>query len=372
VSIKLIDPPNHIGLCLTNVIIDFGQPVRIESLRGSVLVQAANGLLRALVPIEYSGDFSKIGFAVATPQICGGSADKSYISINSGVVRGDGLRLGDRLTFSFEFAKKSENTYLPLSTSTVITPSEPVKSPRSITMTAARVNETSRLMLSWAADERTAAYYIGSTLHLLPMDGTRLVADSPENRTRHFGNGDLIFVLRTAATFVNKLYQDSVQIRVGDLSRSDGETPYVLSGSDRIYLHPEGSHVRGQDVDIAYIETADGSIDWERNFWLLYSILDRTGVDLIMTAYVEQFRALAAEAFQAGLINSTAVGRFDSPKFQKNTDMNHDKHFHVSVRNSDNNYESSRFGLADDVYNCYIKLRPGNRGVAGNFCRSPF
>ena len=107
----------------------------------------------------------------------------------------------------------------------------------------------------------------------------------------------------------------------------------------------------------------------EKNFWLVYAILQSTGVDMVITAYKAEFIQMARKAHNAGLINSLALGRFN--KLTQDDGLNHDKHLHISVRNSVNRYVSRKFLLSDDVYNCYLALKPDYSGGDLNFCGDP-
>jgi hypothetical protein len=198
------------------------------------------------------------------------------------------------------------------------------------------------------------------------MAGTVMRLNSEWNRPNQYANPDLIYTLRRAAKLTEFLVGSNFVIPVADMSSSSGNTPTISDGTP---AHPLGSHTKGQDADIAYILDANGKIDFEKNFWLVYGILQSTGVDMVITAYRSDFIQMARRAHDAGLINTLALARFN--KLTQDGELNHDKHLHVSVRNSVNRYVSRRFQYSDDVYNCYLSLRPEYSGGELNFCGDP-
>lgn len=235
-----------------------------------------------------------------------------------------------------------------------------------ITVTPERLNAALIAMRSWIETESTRPLYRGADLKLMPLEHL-LKPFSPVSRARHYGNSDLLYVLRRAARFTQMLFPELEAIPVADLSQPDGGTPRV----DDILLHPAGSHEGGRDADVAYITTGAGDVRgarWhlERNFWFTYGILQSTGVDLVITAYKDELRDLAAMAHRQGLINSLAVGRFNT--LMSDQTLNHDKHLHISVRNGSNASKSRMFSPTDDVYACYLGLRPSVAGGNFNYC----
>jgi hypothetical protein len=238
--------------------------------------------------------------------------------------------------------------------------------------TAERYNYAVQAMLKWASAERQLPLYSGTGLALLPFVGTALEPFVPASRDRHYGKSDLIYTLRRAAAFTKLLLPSVTRIGVADLSTPSGVTPSIQLGNERIFAHPEGSH-RGDDVDVSYLTTGSGNdpnapYDIERNFWFLYGVMRSTGVDLVMTAFSEELKQFAAKAFERGLIGETALARFESAKIMQDDALNHDKHVHIAVKNSDNIGQSRRFLKSDDAYNCYLALRRWGGGANGNFC----
>jgi hypothetical protein len=153
----------------------------------------------------------------------------------------------------------------------------------------------------------------------------------------------------------------------------DGSTPSIQMGGAKTLLHPAGSHENGKDIDISYLkrtglgeESGTSGMDMEKNFWFMYSILQSTSVDLVITAYKDDYVAIARDLYQRGIISDLAVGRFNS--LVDDSSLNHDKHMHVTVTNMANRYVSRKFKPADDVYNCYLSLRPNQQGGNLNYC----
>ena len=230
------------------------------------------------------------------------------------------------------------------------------------------INAGFNSQLAWEQAAKTHAVYQKNILTQFQI-GDPFAPTSDQVLVRHFASPDLTYVLNRAGSFFSKLWTQKKTVFLADMSNANGETPSVGSGQNRIFRHPVGSHIKGQDVDIPYIKQSNGTdLDWEANFWLFYSLMQNTGVDLIITAYKSEFIALAQQAYRQGLINHIALARFDSVRMLQDTGLGHDDHLHVSVRNGDNDSISKKFSLSDNVYNCYLKLKPAGRGVGGNFC----
>ena len=72
----------------------------------------------------------------------------------------------------------------------------------------------------------------------------------------HYSNlrREVIYVVREAALRTYEAFPDTNPIATLDMSERDGDTPGRMRGQLR---HPEGTHVEGNDIDIAYYQTGE-------------------------------------------------------------------------------------------------------------------
>ncbi|MGE0172145.1 MAG: hypothetical protein AB7T49_05145 [Oligoflexales bacterium] len=351
------------GQCVRNVEVNFAEPVNRATLMGSVILAGEENIRRALVLTEGDQTSSRFVFAAAHKSFCRVQGFEKVV-VKRGIKMTSGKNLERDVSWpiwsnAFDAAPDSEQW-------TNMDPKGSCPGVGCLFTSLGKISSALYRIAAWQNSEKSNSIYKTGGLKLLPMGQTALEPYSPVNRKNHYGNNDTIFVLRKASKFLEFLYPERTPVRIADLSASDGNTPRTSSGT---YTHPQGAHVKGQDVDISYVEMGDGSLDWEKNFWLVYSIIQSTGVDLVITAFKDQFIDMAEFAYQHGMINKIARARFN--KLSYDTEMNHDKHLHVSIRNSVNNYKSRRFMLSDDVYSCYLALDPRYSGGDLNFCGDP-
>ena len=72
----------------------------------------------------------------------------------------------------------------------------------------------------------------------------------------HYSNlrREVIYLVREAALRTYNAFPDTNPIATLDMSERDGDTPGRMRGQLR---HPEGTHVEGNDIDIAYFQTGE-------------------------------------------------------------------------------------------------------------------
>lgn len=65
---------------------------------------------------------------------------------------------------------------------------------------------------------------------------------------------EVIYLVRYAAFETARAFPDTNPIALMDMSEREGDTPGTAEGRLR---HPQGTHVRGNDIDVAYYQTGD-------------------------------------------------------------------------------------------------------------------
>jgi hypothetical protein len=349
--------------CVSSVEMSFSAPVNRATLMGNVILAGEDNIRRALVLTEGNSTSDRFTFAAAHKPFCRYQGFEKVV-LKQGVKMTSGKSLSSDLTWPVW--SNSLDSSAGSGGWASIQPKMGCPSSGCLFTSMSAISSALYRISAWQDKEKTKTIYKNNSLKLLPLDETSLEPFSEVNRKNHFGNNDTIYVLRKASKFLDFLYSERTPVRIADLSGSDGGTPKTSSGQ---VTHPVGAHTKGQDVDISYVEQGDGTYDWEKNFWLVYSIIQSTGVDLVITAFKDQFVQMAEFAYQRGMINKIARARFN--KLSYDAGMNHDKHMHVSLRNSVNKYKSRRFMLSDDVYSCYLALDPKYSGGDLNFCGDP-
>ena len=75
----------------------------------------------------------------------------------------------------------------------------------------------------------------------------------------HYSNlrREVVYLVRHATEQVQTQWPDTMPLSLMDMSQTDGDTPGRDEGSLR---HPEGTHVYGNDIDIAYYQTGDDNL----------------------------------------------------------------------------------------------------------------
>jgi hypothetical protein len=368
--------------CVESVTVDFKKPMRLATVQGRVFLQNDYNSRRALIVDRVDAAHQTFVFKSAEASYCNDHTriNELFISREARAVSGEALARDFEAKLEFP---PSRDTMPGGGISDM--PGGGISGAANvgwggrasggscregsgdcISVSAERLNRAVAGMQDWMQSDKANAIYRSGGLELMPLDYL-MQPFHPANRRRQYGSPDLLYVLRRAARFTQLLFPSLGEIPIADMSEADGGTPQL----DGLLLHPEGSHRNGRDADVAYITKGRGNEvdkgwDQEKNFWFLYGVLQSTGVDLVMTAYKAEYVELAREAHRKGLINSLAVGRFNM--LMQDTNMNHDKHFHVSVGNANNGYQSRRFKASDDVYTCYLSLRPDLNGGERNYC----
>jgi hypothetical protein len=353
------------GTCIDKVELDFPEPINEATLLGKLTAVGDGNYRRALAITGTKNNGTSFTFAAAHSRFCMEPNNIRRLALGGGYKTTSGRQQAATLEIPVSFSQSIQSGQKSLSLSTIAGP-RCVQS-NCFNVSPAKLSQGMQQLRSWLAKEKNQPYYKQSSLKTLPMSGTILKLNSEWNRPNQYANPDLIYTIRRAAKLTEYIVGKNATIPVADMSNRNGQTPTLSDGTTP--AHPLGSHTKGQDVDLAYIPNSQGGIDMEKSFWLVYSILQSTGVDMVITAYKAEFIQMARKAHGAGLINSLALGRFN--KLTHDDGLNHDKHLHVSVRNSVNRYVSRRFLLSDDVYNCYLSLRPDYSGGELNFCGDP-
>ena len=75
----------------------------------------------------------------------------------------------------------------------------------------------------------------------------------------HYSNlrREVAYLVRYAAAQTALTFEDTNPLALMDMSQADGDVPGRMVGSLR---HPEGTHVGGNDIDIAYYQTGDDNL----------------------------------------------------------------------------------------------------------------
>ena len=384
--------------CLSAVTISFSESVSYASLLGQVTLIDRFNSKKPLAIADVSRDSKRITF---TPTDGGQFCDKTHayetILIGSGVASEDselgpagyikfkypqgrnfssskglsnelnfvrsGIPSKRQLNFLGTAKKDSECAPAQKFRLTNLQPTDAV--------TGDTIARAYRKVEHFLGNEKRRSIYRSNRVTKLSRHGTILEPRGPKSSSRHYGRPDLILQVRRAAIFTQNLFPDLKAIGLADMTTSSGETPYATFANSKTYLHPKGSHT-GSDVDIGYISTGSGNdrdeaIDIEKSFWMLYALLETVGVDLVYTAYKQEFLEYAHSAYQQGLISATAYARFASPRIIADANLAHDSHMHVNISYHDYNKKSLRFQKADNSFNCLLGITP--RGLSGqNFC----
>ncbi len=366
--------------CVKEVALTFDQPMRVATVVGNVYLAGSGNRRNGLTLKQLSPDFRSFTLGAGSGVACASWMPLTLIVIDQGVwsVMGGRTAAREALPLSYPAGRDSQPTDgepAPTSAGFASDELDELLATRAnssaaagtpLQVTPVRLNEAFAGMQSFARAEPESPLYKTPALKLMPLEFL-LDALTPFNRKRQYGSTDLLYVLRRAARFVQLLFPELGVIPVGDLSEADGTTPR----SGDTVLHPSGSHQHGTDADVHYVSTGKGNepdapLDYEKNFWFLFGVLQSTSVDLGITAYKDEFLAYAGAALSQGLINTHAVGRFHG--LQQNEDMNHDKHVHVTATNLMNGGRSRKFTASDDVYACYLGLKAGSPDGSGNTC----
>jgi len=147
----------------------------------------------------------------------------------------------------------------------------------------------------------------------------------------HYSNlrREVAYLVRYATSAVEDAFPGTNPLSLMDMGERDGSTPGNMVGQLR---HPEGTHVYGNDIDIAYYQTGadnqgravcdnDGYnctappniLDAERTAYFLIRLMDSSHVRVIgVDAQIDTaVRAAAAQLQLQGLVTSSEIQRFD-------------------------------------------------------------
>ncbi len=186
---------------------------------------------------------------------------------------------------------------------------------------------------TWDASEVGRGYRTSPGLSALPLDGTVLLpiaagwSDSEQRYTNIYGRSKILYALRRAAVFLQRLeprQRDLTVLRVDTDFPLQAHAP-ASAGSD--------VHVNGRAADLAYPLVGTGSetsIDFAATFWLVYALSKTPGVAGVILDYRDEVAAYGHLALAQGVISDAElqallrVARAD--KFR-----NHDTHMHIDA-----------------------------------------
>ena len=172
---------------------------------------------------------------------------------------------------------------------------------------------------------------------------------------------ELIMLVRYAVDQTYKRYPGTKYLGLIDMSERDGSTPGTAYGDPR---HPEGTHIQGNDMDLAYFQTTpdnharpvcanDGyfcntdvnTMDAEVNAYFFAKLYESNRLRVIgVDTKLADDLVLAADALLAeGAINATQRAKFDDRLAYGEGWPFHHHHFHLSLKwlDEDEVYEST-------------------------------
>jgi hypothetical protein len=153
------------------------------------------------------------------------------------------------------------------------------------------------------------------------------------NHQAHYSNlrREVAYLVRYAAEEVARQYPDTGPLGLLDMSQWDGDTPGRMDGQLR---HPEGTHVEGNDIDIAYYMNSGNNLggyacsshdqyfcngeanlmDTERTTYFLAKLLESPNVRVIGIdpAVADKVLPMAWEMEDDGLISQSIRSLFQS------------------------------------------------------------
>jgi len=170
---------------------------------------------------------------------------------------------------------------------------------------------------------------------------------------------ELIYLVRWAAAETAATFENTNPIGLLDMSQADGDVPGRQDGQLR---HPEGTHVNGNDIDIAYYQTGSNNLgrsvcpengyyctdepdilDAERSAFFISRLMKTEslrviGVDtMIYPELIDAAKALKTE----GILKSADVQRMKSYLAYGDGWPFHQHHLHFSWDWEDGWYEDS-------------------------------
>ena len=130
---------------------------------------------------------------------------------------------------------------------------------------------------------------------------------------------EVSYLVRYAAAATAREYPDTNPLGLLDMSEDDGDTPGRMENQLR---HPEGTHVEGNDIDIAYYQTGDDnlgrSVCPEDGYFCTSEpdILDaeRTVFFMSKLAESQQLRVIGVDPMIADALKEAANEMFDDGK----------------------------------------------------------
>ena len=355
------------NICLSSLKLAFDRGVNTATLLGAVTLHTPGKHPLPFALTAHDPAFSTFTFGPPEQAHCA-QEPGSFIAISAEVFSTSGLKLSQPVMLPIRIATLSQRLEPPSTLTWVdsATYRDTTKDAQRPHVSAVDLNRAFAVTDQWLATERQQPFYQQRGMVQLPMADLILKPFTPNATRRQYGAIDTLYVVRRAAKFASALFPDLKEILVADLSDAQGATPATTLGQEIILLHPAGSHVAGRDVDVTYVSGSAGGYDLEKSFWFLYSVLESTAVDMVITAYKPQFIAMAREAARRGLISKIAAGRFNA--LSEDHELNHDRHMHIAVDNTANGNRSRRFTPADDAYRCYLAMKPEVQGGIFNFC----
>ena len=200
--------------------------------------------------------------------------------------------------------------------------------------------------------EETADEEDGQCNRIMQFPQANIEADGYwANHQAHYSNlrREVAYLVRYASAEVAKQFPDTGPLGMLDMSQWDGDTPGRMDGQLR---HPEGTHVEGNDIDIAYYMKAGDNLggypcsshdayfctgeanlmDTERTTYFLAKLMESSNVRVIGIDPEVASKVIPEswEQSSQGLFSSTIRSKFSSHLAHGDGWPFHHHHLHFS------------------------------------------
>jgi len=163
-----------------------------------------------------------------------------------------------------------------------------------------------------------------------------------------FGRREMLYLVRYATAAVTAQWPDTMPLATLDIGERDGGTPGAMVGSLR---HPEGTHVEGNDIDLAYYQTGEDNagrsvcphdnyfctgdphlLDARKSAFFIGKLMESDNIRVIGVdpAIASALRPAATALRDEGLMTDAAHGKFWSHLASGDGWPFHQHHMHVS------------------------------------------
>ena len=195
----------------------------------------------------------------------------------------------------------------------------------------------------------------------------------------HYSNlrREVAYLVQYAASETAKAFPGTKPLGLLDMSQYDGDTPGRMVGQLR---HPEGTHVYGNDIDIAYYQTGDDNLgravcpqhdnyfctgaasllDAERTTYFMVKLLESSNVRVIGVDPViaDAIFDAASDLKEQGLISSADRSRLRSRLAYGDGWPFHHHHLHLSWE-----WEDGEVVRSQPPIPCGLKELPPHRSL---------